>query len=273
MTRGMRFLTLAAVLSAAAPQSAAAQECRERGHLGIESFVCRSGSCLVNVPLAGERVHDFAVEPEVGGIVEGGPADGILRVGDTVVAIDGTLVTTPEGGRRLALLRPTAAVRLQVRREGAVREFLLQPAAGCHRPGLVVYGGVEVPPPIPPTLPAGNPAAPRASFDVTLRCARCGWVRNSEGALRFHSVGPVRVGVVEAGGAGDRAGLRSGDLILSVAGEPLGSQAAARALGELVPGDSVVLRIRRQDHELDFLVHLSHPQRLPDDTSRSLEME
>lgn len=237
---------------------AAAQACPEgtprTAKLGIERFVCRAGSCAVNVRVREAYMHDFAVEPSIGGIVPDGPADGVLRVGDVVASIDGVPVTTPEGGRRLAQLEPGRAVTLGIRRDGETLEVRITPEARCDRPGLIVYGGEDVAPPRPPVVGLGLPAAPRVRFGLRLDCVRCGWFRRPGGALRFRTAGPVRVEAVERSGPGERAGFRTGDTIVAVDGEPIGSAAAARRLGALEPGDDVVFGVRRGTRELRLTV-------------------
>ena len=62
--------------------------------------------------------HDFSTEPRVRGLEENSPAWGKLQEGDILVAVDGVLITTREGGRRLANLTPNRPVKLRVRRGG-----------------------------------------------------------------------------------------------------------------------------------------------------------
>jgi predicted metalloprotease with PDZ domain len=123
--------------------SVAAQECpagRERsGDTGIRGVRCvgPAASCSINVASGdgGERRHLFAVEPIVTAVDS---ASAPLRAGDTLVAIDGVLITTTAGGARLARLRVDQAVVLLVRREGTLLELRLTARAGCGITSLEV---------------------------------------------------------------------------------------------------------------------------------------
>jgi hypothetical protein len=97
-----------------------------------------------------EEAWSFSAEPRVFQIEAGSPADGVLRVGDLLIAIDGVLITTREGGRRFANLEPGSRVRLSFRRDGTVREAVLDVAGQCAEPPPAPkVGRVALPPPPP----------------------------------------------------------------------------------------------------------------------------
>jgi S1-C subfamily serine protease len=117
------------------------------GDLGIGMFQCSGGDCSVNSFRRGEYAHDFSTEPRVWHLKPDGPAGGALREGDFILAIDGALITTPEGGRRLANLHPGTAVQLLIRRDGKRLSVSLVPTLGCNMPKLVVSAGPSAGPP------------------------------------------------------------------------------------------------------------------------------
>lgn len=153
MMTGMAWTALAAlaVPAQASSQVAAASqvECAggaARADLGISGFDCQ-GDCTLTLDARGrERFWSFSVEPRLTGVTPGSPADGILRAGDALVAIDGALITTAEGGRRYASLEPGQEVRVRFRRNGRLGEATLRAQAVC--------------PPAPPPTPQAVPAPP-----------------------------------------------------------------------------------------------------------------
>jgi hypothetical protein len=95
----------------------------ESGDLGIGALLCVSGSCTINLRSGGG---------------EGGPATGKLQDGDTLLALDGVPITTREGSRRLANLKPGRPVILRIRRGGREKDIVLVPRLGCRMPTLAI---------------------------------------------------------------------------------------------------------------------------------------
>jgi S1-C subfamily serine protease len=126
-------------------------ECREgvpQGDLGISGLDCR-GECTLTMNERGEeQAWSFTVEPRINGINRDGPAQGKLRRGDVLVAIDGVPITTRDGGVRYANVEPGQEVELMVRREGDLRRVTIRAGSVCP------------PPPPKPLSPA--PLLPRA---------------------------------------------------------------------------------------------------------------
>jgi predicted metalloprotease with PDZ domain len=231
----------------------------ETGDIGILSLLCVSGSCQVNLWTGSGYRHEFSTEPRVDGVLRGGPADGRLQDGDVIIAIDGALITTREGGRRLASLKPGVPVTLRIRRGGKEMDVTLVPRLGCNMPRLAVLGGSG-----PAARPAVAPFSTREawaveaarqvrmartaapfSFGLELECGPCGWRSDPWGALFWTSPVPPTVRAVVPGGPGDLAGLEPGDVLLAIDGHSLSGAASGRALGKLPPGEPVELRFRR----------------------------
>jgi len=143
----------------------------ETGDLGIESLLCVSGSCAVNMRTGSGFTHMFSTEPRIRGLADGGPADGKLMDGDVLIAIDGVLITTREGGRRLANLKPGEPITLRIRRDRREMDVTLVPRLGCNMPGLAVLMGSPTPRPAVAPRPALE-AEPAAAPAVAPRPAR-----------------------------------------------------------------------------------------------------
>ncbi|MGD2120822.1 MAG: PDZ domain-containing protein [Gemmatimonadota bacterium] len=128
-------------------------ECREgvpQGDLGITGLDCR-GECTLTMNERGEeQAWSFTVEPRINGIMSGGPAEGKLRVGDVLVAIDGVPITTRDGGIRYANVEPGQEVDLLVRRDGQLRREMIRAGSVC--------------PPPPPKALSPAPLLPRAEI-------------------------------------------------------------------------------------------------------------
>jgi len=109
------------------------------GDLGISHLLCVGGSCSVNLRTGrGGYAHDFSTEPRIQGLEKDGPASASLQNRDILVAIDGVLITTLEGGRRLANLTPGKPVELRIRRAGKEMDVTVVPKTGCNMPMLTV---------------------------------------------------------------------------------------------------------------------------------------
>jgi S1-C subfamily serine protease len=125
----------------------------EQGSLGIIGLDC-VGECTLTIKGEGkERTWFFSSEPKILGVDPTGPAHGILQGGDFLVAIDGVLITSREGGRRYANLVPGEEVDVRYRRgrAGRVQEAKILVASDCLDAPLPPVGVVArvVPPGIP----------------------------------------------------------------------------------------------------------------------------
>lgn len=136
------FASIFVIISACALVAGAQESCPEghpvTGDLGISHLLCVGGSCSVNLRTGRGYAHDFSTEPRIQGLEKDGPAWGRLQDRDILVAIDGVLITTLEGGRRLANLTPGKPVELRIRRGGRDMDVTVVPRTGCNMPMLAV---------------------------------------------------------------------------------------------------------------------------------------
>lgn len=141
----MRRLAAGALLVLLSPSASAAQsqgaDCPWAGpapaRIGIERLLCRGGWCEINVPDEnGVRLHRFSTEPVIQELAD--DAVNGLAEGDVIVAVDGALITTREGGQRLANLVTGVPVRLRLRRDGRSLDMVVTPVPGCPTGGLSV---------------------------------------------------------------------------------------------------------------------------------------
>jgi S1-C subfamily serine protease len=239
----------------------------ETGDIGIEYLLCVGGSCSVNLRSDRGYAHDFSTEPLIREIRPGSPSAGKLHTGDILIAIDGVLITTRDGGRRLANLRPGVPVTLRIRRDGKEMDVTVIPETGCNMPRLAVLArpatgaaAAVLAEPARPQMPRFSMnVLPAVDFGMELECDACGWYGSARGPAWFSNTAPV-VHAVEAGGPADNAGFRPGDVLLKVDGQMI-TGAGGRHLGELIPGKPVTFQVRRGKQFLDLQITPRAPQR------------
>lgn len=244
-----RRLSVALALTLAAG-AAEAQTCGDgiprTATLGIGLLQCVGGSCTLNARDGAGRAHDFSTEPRVWRLEPDGPAHGVLRDGDQILAVDGALITTRDGGRRLANLRAGVPVALRIRRGGAEMRVAVTPRPGCNTPALAVTP-TAARPDAQPSLQAQ--AGPAIYFGMELDCGDCGWRREGSD-FRWHSTEPMRVKAAVPGSPAERAGLRAGDVVLRINGHELTDRGAGRFFDRLTPGQAVRFQVRRGSRTL-----------------------
>jgi membrane-associated protease RseP (regulator of RpoE activity) len=243
-----RFVAAALALTLVA-SAAEAQACRDgvprTATLGIGLLHCVGGTCMVNARDGHGWRHDFSSEPRAWELEPGGPASRVLREGDQITSIDGALITTREGGRRLANLRPGVPVRLGIRRDGWETVVRVVPEPGCNTPALAVTASAAKPDWRPRA--SASPHAetgPGVYFGMEMDCGDCGW-RRENGDWRWHSTEPMRISSVVAGSPAARAGLRTGDVLLRIEGRPLTTPGAGHFYAGLRPGQAVRFEVQR----------------------------
>jgi hypothetical protein len=260
------------------------------GSLGISGLDC-VGECSVTLSQLGkEESWVFSTEPRIFTIEGGGPADGILKAGDYLVAIDGLLITTREGGRRYASLVPGEVVTIRYRREGNVHEAGIrvgsrctmpqppalstgralpppppEPVRGVARVGIATVPRVRVLPSLvePDSLLPGPPVGilstgrlldptPRGRLGIGLQCERCGTGIDEEtGQSVWFFSGPIEVTNVNPGGAAEKAGIQMGDLITAIDGKDISTEAGGLAFSNLMPGQAVRVTVVRRNGQTE----------------------
>jgi membrane-associated protease RseP (regulator of RpoE activity) len=237
-----------------------------RGHLGVR-IAC---DCTVNAAPSAARPWRFRSAILVDEVEAGGPAAGVLRAGDVIVAIDGAPVTEAEGARRLWEVRPGASVRLSIERGGRRMDVTLRAAAICadDRRAIGSYAPAVVsgevprpasgqPTPAPRAVP-GRPSStpvpvpttpelqPEGWLGFGLACNQCGWAREGgDAAPYWESEAEPILYTVQPGSPAARAGLREGDVLTHVRAHPITSREGGRALGAVRPDERLALRVRR----------------------------
>lgn len=145
MTRTMcnTLMVLAVLASPAAAQQPCPDERSPAGDLGVRELNCDGGPCAIYGRDSRGLYHRLSIEPRLVGIDAGGPSSGFVREDDVLVAVDQLLVTTLEGGRRLAQLTPNQPVELWLRRKGKDVRVTVTPKLGCGILVLRVRGTEE----------------------------------------------------------------------------------------------------------------------------------
>jgi S1-C subfamily serine protease len=257
-----------------------------RGTIGVSSFEC--SNCRMTTS-AGERVWNFSSEPIVRTVTPGSPVYGKVHEGDAIVAVDGHLITTGEGGRRLGNMIPGRAVSLVVRTGNREKTIVVIPEAECSRSGTHADAPAVPASPAAPAQPGAPTAdaavsvgvavgvpraavAPRADaapatgvavaagpvprptytllpsgwFGFGIQCTQCQWsVEEDTGLSAWEFSSPPEISSIQAGSPASEAGLRRGDVLLEIDGEPLVSEKGGQRFGSVEPGQEVRWTYRR----------------------------
>jgi hypothetical protein len=162
-----------------APSPPVVSEMRPDARLGF-GFECDRCSYA-----GSSRLWSFERHPRVRGVEPGGPADGRLRPGDELRAVNGADLTTEAGGRAFSGIRPGGDVRWTVRRDGRTLDVVTQAE---HKAGDLVPAALATT--VAPALPAlAGSAVAAASTAVAA-------VGSSRSVLRYAGgVGPAQVEV------------------------------------------------------------------------------
>jgi len=246
----MRLATLLFTTAIGLPMSAGAQvpavtdTCPDgsvaKANLGITSF-----SCHCSVKRSGPVSEwSFLTEPEIHGVSPDGPSAGELRAGDRVIAIDGALITTPDGGTRWSGIRPGDRVSLRVRRDGVPRTVTMVAGASCEGNAATEAVHAE---PSPPELPR---LLPEGWLGIGLACD-CSVDTSGELPRWTFNRSPTIAGVMP-GSPAHVAGLRAGDVLLRLDGVRLDTPAGGEAFSLIRPRQRIRFDVRREKAELTF---------------------
>lgn len=237
------WVLLLALVSAASPAMLFAQDdvrsdCpteRLRGTLGFSGYHC--AGCAIYTE---DDFIEFEAEPRIGQVDPGGPAAGRLEPLDQLVAVDGMLITTRGAAIRLATVKPGESVRLTVRRGGNLTDVSVTADAECAARARMP-GWFE------------RYRAGRSHLGIGIRCAAGCTVRIDDDGSAVWSFReqPTITGVMP-GSSADRAGVRDGDLLVSIDGLEITSSAAGVRMGNFAAGDSVSIVVRRAETYLEF---------------------
>jgi hypothetical protein len=244
-----------------------------RGEIGIASFEC-SNCTIFTARDDGRRSWSFSSEPTVRTVEPGSPADGKIEDGDRLVAIDGHLITTVEGGDRLANLVPGEVVSIVVRRGSREKTVSVVPRSECPRSAGAAVAPVIAASPSPQPLPyvprpdrmpaPAVPATPATGVSVRavprptlallpsgwfgfgIQCTECRWSGDDEdGTSEWEFSTPPEISSVQAGSPAAAAGLQRGDVLLEIDGESLVTVEGGRRFGSVEPGQNVRWTYRR----------------------------
>lgn len=237
--------------------------------LGYAELECSNCTLYRPDDDVGSQRWEFSSEPKIGGIKAGGPAEGKLRSGDVIAAIDGHLITTREGGGRFSQLEIGKPVTLTVRRGGREIDVTVTPSAKCERAGRARVarapraGRAPRPPrapraPQPGRVRVGVPAPPvppeqKARLGFSLRCSDCTMQHDGDEVVWSFRESPT-IQRVEGGSPAYKAGVRRGDTMTHINEVPLTTEAGGRLFGAIEPGDTVTLGLQRNGVERRALV-------------------
>jgi membrane-associated protease RseP (regulator of RpoE activity) len=267
---GVAALLLVGSIAPLHAQEGAARCAADEMLVGVVYTSLQCNNCSLEIVRATrERRWSFGAEPTITGVRDEGAAGAKLRAGDVVVAIDGYLITTQEGGKRFAEVRPNEPITLRVRRDGREREVRVVPDARCESLGSPVAPAAPAAPAAvagapAPAAPVAQPAMiarprpaaaaavptalkptlalPRGSLGFSIRCDDCSVqiLKTRAEPIWSFSSDPI-VERVERGSQAAQAGLRAGDVLTHIDGRALTSAEGGRAFGAVQPGDTVAL--------------------------------
>ena len=238
-------ILLPGVLAGILASGATGQSCLDSarvGYLGINGLECS------NCEFGGGYAR-FSTEPRITTIASGSPAAGVLRPGDRLVSVNGSLITSPEGGRKYVTLRPHQDVTLIVRRNGQLVTPTFRNIPGRCPATPRATPLVPAPAQMPSTT--GVPMSPvrTANFGFGLACTDCALFRPNprdwSTPARWEFRSPPEVYSVEAGGPAWRAGMRRGDRVTHIDGIAITDDDAGRRFGAVKPGQPVRFTYRR----------------------------
>lgn len=270
--------------AALAPAKAESREPRPEPSQSVQVFT--GGSSYIGVSVRDVDAGDVKAQggAPAGVLVEGVSADSPaeaagFREGDVVLEFDGERVRSVRQFTRLVQETPAGReVQAVVMRDGQRTTLAVAPTASGRHSGLSIFRGDEhrwiIPhppePPEPPT-PAPAPLPPLAVFPrfegLFGSSGRLGVTVDTlsdQLAEYFGADEGVLVTSVRSGSAAEKAGLRAGDVIVSMNGNPVDSSSdLSRRTQRLEDGDEFTLEIVRdkQKQTLKGKVEPRQPRR------------
>lgn len=187
-----------------------------------------------------DLAHQAKIEPGTGVVVnsvfEGQPASEVgVRVGDIILKIGGTPVNSPSSMIRLiGSITPGQIIRLDILRNGERKSF---------------------------NLKLGKREAPRRMASLTPDSSNNFWgFELADDGLQNSKEGRANNGVVvsdvTADSQAERKGLKVGDLILAVNGEPLESKAQfEETVKRIIRGKSIFLLVVRENERFHLVLN------------------
>jgi S1-C subfamily serine protease len=203
-------------------------------------------------------------------VVETDQSRGPLRRDDVIIAIDGYLITTPDGGARYARPAPDRDAILTVRRGGrevrvaidpvvrcrtVSRSIIREPAGGAppldsvrvNRGGQAIAWPAADRPIMPSLLPGGwlGLSFQCSSCTISIESGRDAAHRPDDVVRTWSFTEPPTIVAVEDGSPAARAGLRAGDRITAIDGVDVTTPDGGRRFGAVSPGQTLSLRYER----------------------------
>ena len=203
----------------------------------------------------------FHLPPGLHDIRAQGPAAAKIVKDDTLLAIDGMDITSPNGSERFSMARPGDSVELTVRRKGALLTTTIVAGARCA-PGIspsreVIYRDIVR----PRSAPDSN-AARRGWVGVALVAAMSPESLAALAAARQPFPSFPLVGAVAPESPAATAGLEAGDRLIAVNGASLLTTEGATSFRNTVPGVAMSVTYVRRGKEYTTTVV---PGRVPVD--------
>lgn len=200
-----------------------------RAYLGVSLQV-------VNEDMAKSLKMDVPKGVAVAGLLEDGPAkDAGVKVGDVILAVDGTEVSKPNQVQIfVAQKRPGDGVKLDILRKG--KQQVIAVKLGEREAGATAAGT------------SGKAGSEALDIGVSVRSLTGELAEKLE--LSQDDKGVVVVGV-KGDSPADKAGIRAGDLIMEIDEAQITSiEGFQEVVGKLKPGDAALFVVKRQRNTL-----------------------
>lgn len=251
--------------SASASSQGRGQE--RRGWFGV-SLTC--SECYVQ---RGGRVA-YSQAPAISSVESGSPAHQAgLRNGDTIIAVEGQLVTTPEGFERFAYARAGVPIRLTVRKAGEQqREVTVTPAARGSASTMQEFVEERI-----RIAQRRNWQRLREGFrsplgwlGLQLECEQCSVSSGRRLSSNFRQWPAVIM--VDVDGPAHRGGIRRGDTLTAIDGMDLATREGGRAFASIEPEQRVTVTLRRGGREQRLpLIAVARPDATSEELSNFTE--